>query len=80
MRVQHIDVGVSMNSIAAIVAAPVSTMLSSTTKLTTTNNTTATVGGKTRKGEKKDKGYEVSRRLEGGIVVSRVNGRKVEVE
>ena len=35
---------------------------------------------KTKKNEKKDKGYEVSRRMEGGIVVSRVDGKKVEAE
>lgn len=33
---------------------------------------------KTKKADKKDKGYEVSRRMEGGIVVSRIDGKKVE--
>ena len=33
---------------------------------------------KTKKVDKKDKGYEVSRRMEGGIVVSRIDGKKVE--
>ena len=57
-------------------------MMSSTTKLTTTTNTTpkTPAGPKPKKSEKKDKGYEVSRRMEGGIVVSRVDGKKVEVE
>ena len=62
--------------------------MSSTTKLTTTTNTNTTTtttlktpaGPKSKKSEKKDKGYEVSRRMEGGIVVSRVDGKKVEVE
>jgi hypothetical protein len=64
--------------------------MSSTTKLTTTTNTTTNTtttatpktpaGPKSKKSEKKDKGYEVSRRMEGGIVVSRVDGKKVEVE
>ena len=35
---------------------------------------------KTKKNEKKDKGFEVSRRMEGGIVVSRVGGKKVEAD
>jgi len=35
---------------------------------------------KNKKNEKKDKGFEVSRRMEGGIVVSRVDGKKVEAE
>jgi hypothetical protein len=35
---------------------------------------------KSKKSDKKDKGFEVSRRMEGGIVVSRVDGRKVDVE
>jgi hypothetical protein len=53
---------------------------------TTNTNTTTTAtpktpaGPKPKKSEKKDKGYEVSRRMEGGIVVSRVDGKKVEVE
>ena len=50
-------------------------MLSSTATSTTTKTTTTT---KPKKSEKKDKGYEVSRHMEGGIVVSRVNGKKVE--
>jgi hypothetical protein len=50
-------------------------MLSSTATLTTTKTAT-----KPKKAEKKDKGYEVSRRMEGGIVVSRVEGKKVEAE
>ena len=33
---------------------------------------------KTKKADKKDKGYEVSRRMEGGIVVSRIEEKKVE--
>ena len=56
---------------------------SSTSTLTTTTTTAAAVAGiatKTKKNEKKDKGYEVSRRMEGGIVVSRVDGKKVEAE
>ena len=61
-------------------------MLSSTAKLTTTTKTvtasaTSTVAAsKPKKSEKKEKGYEVSRRMEGGIVVSRVEGKKVEAE
>jgi hypothetical protein len=35
---------------------------------------------KNKKNERKDKGFEVSRRMEGGIVVSRVDGKKVEAE
>jgi len=38
----------------------------------------ATSSTKTKKADKKDKGYEVSRRMEGGIVVSRIDGKKVE--
>ena len=59
-------------------------MLSSTVKLTTTTKTTtasailAGSASKPKKSEKKEKGYEVSRRMEGGIIVSRVEGKKVE--
>ena len=53
-------------------------MLSSTATLTTTIKTHPTP--KSKKNEKKDKGYEVSRRMEGGIVVSRVDGKKEEAE
>ena len=35
-------------------------------------------GTKSKKGsDKNDKGYEVSRRMEGGIVVSRIAGKKI---
>jgi len=57
---------------------PSTVMLSSTPTLTTTKP--AVTAPKTKKAEKKDKGYEVSRRMEGGIVVSRVAGKKVEAE
>ena len=67
--------------------ASTSIMLSSTAKLTTTTTKTATASAtstvaasKPKKSEKKEKGYEVSRRMEGGIVVSRVDGKKVEAE
>jgi hypothetical protein len=53
-------------------------MLSSTSTLTTTKP--AVTMPKTKKNEKKDKGFEVSRRMEGGIVVSRVGGKKVEAD
>jgi hypothetical protein len=55
---------------------------SSTSTLTTTTAAAAAVvpATKTKKNEKKDKGFEVSRRMEGGIVVSRVDGKKVEAE
>ena len=54
---------------------------SSTSTLTTTTAAAVAVPAtKTKKNEKKDKGYEVSRRMEGGIVVSRVDGKKVEAE
>ena len=57
-------------------------MMSSTSTLTTTmtRSAAAAPAPKTKKNEKKDKGYEVSRRMEGGIVVSRVDGKKVEAE
>ena len=57
-------------------------MLSSTSTLTTTmtRSAAAAPAPKPKKNEKKDKGYEVSRRMEGGIVVSRVDGKKVEAE
>lgn len=45
-----------------------------------TRSAAAAPAPKTKKNEKKDKGYEVSRRMEGGIVVSRVDGKKVEAE
>jgi hypothetical protein len=58
-----------MNSTTVLSANTI--LLSSTATLTTTKNS--------KKTEKKDKGYEVTRRMEGGIVVSRVDGKKVEV-
>lgn len=60
---------------------------SSTSTLTTTTAGAAAASAaavfpatKNKKNEKKDKGFEVSRRMEGGIVVSRVDGKKVEAE
>ena len=53
---------------------------SSISTLTTTTAAVVVPATKTKKNEKKDKGYEVSRRMEGGIVVSRVDGKKVEAE
>jgi hypothetical protein len=60
-----------MNSSNSIIAPSVASVVS-----------VASVGSnssaKTKKVDKKDKGYEVSRRMEGGIVVSRIDGKKVE--
>jgi hypothetical protein len=57
------------------------TVLSANTLLLSSTFTAMlTTTKKSKKTEKKDKGYEVSRRMEGGIVVSRVDGKKVEVE
>ena len=55
-----------MNSTTVLPANTI--MLSSTATLTTTG----------RK-KKEEKGMEVNRRMEGGIVVSRVEGKKVEL-
>ena len=41
---------------------------------------TIMLSSKSKKTEKKEKGNEVTRNMEGGIVVNRVDGKKVEVE
>lgn len=56
-----------MNSTTVLPANTI--MLSSTATLTTT----------TGRKKKEEKGMEVNRRMEGGIVVSRVEGKKVEL-
>ena len=57
-----------MNSANSIIAPSVASVAS----------VIAASSAKTKKSDKKDKGYEVSRRMEGGIVVSRIDGKKVE--
>ena len=62
-----------MNSSNLLIAPSVDSVASVASVSSVTANST-----KTKKADKKDKGYEVSRRMEGGIVVSRIDGKKVE--
>jgi uncharacterized membrane protein len=60
-----------MNSSNSIIAPAVASVAS-------VGSVVSNSSAKTKKSDKKDKGYEVSRRMEGGIVVSRIDGKKVE--